>query len=305
MVYHIVKQRYDVVLIHGLQTCSAWLVFFAAKFVGTKVIFRGEGLLKKTPQKLWKRVAKWLIRKLLVSSDAAMFSCNGNKQYWRDLGFSDQDLFFIPCAVDNQFFRDGRIEDTERRSSLRAELGIHDDDFVILFSARFTTRKRPLDLIQAVSKLESDRVVILFIGDGVLREGMESEAERLGVRTVFCGFINQSRLSTFYSLADSFAVISEYDASPKALNEVLNFGVPVICSRGVGTAGELAVEGVNGFVVDVGDVDAVARALKKLVDNPGLCEEMGRASINIVENWNIEADARAIYRASQYVVSKC
>ena len=73
----------------------------------------------------------------------------------------------------------------------------------------------------------------------------------------------------------------------------------------MGTAGELAVEGVNGFVVDVGDVDAVARALKKLVDNPGLCEEMGRASINIVENWNIEADARAIYRASQYVVSKC
>jgi len=78
-------------------------------------------------------------------------------------------------------------------------------------------------LIEAVSKIDHSNITLLFIGDGLLRNEMEELSVKYGIKAVFTGFKGQKKLANYYSIANLFVVISDYDASPKALNEALNF----------------------------------------------------------------------------------
>ena len=59
---------------------------------------------------------------------------------------------------------------------------------------------------------------------------MESLSRKLRVRVYFSGFVNQSQISHYYSMADAVVVISSYDPSPKVMNEAMNFSLPVIAT---------------------------------------------------------------------------
>jgi glycosyltransferase involved in cell wall biosynthesis len=104
-----------------------------------------------------------------------MYSCTGNKKYLEYYEVPQQRLFFIPCAVNNQFFQDQKAVLAQDRNKIRAEMGISKDDFVIIFPARFTERKRPYDLIKSVANLTkfNSNIVLLFVGDGPEMEKME------------------------------------------------------------------------------------------------------------------------------------
>lgn len=302
MFIHVLTKRYDAVLIHGYQTFSAWLVFFAAKLVGTKVIVRGEAISKERKRSSRERLASWAAKSFLALSDAVMYSCSGNKEYWGELAVPEEKMFFIPCAVDNGFFRRERERYLPRRDGMRRNLGIGADDFVVLFSARFTDRKRPLDLIEAVSGIDHEKIVLLFVGEGPEREAMEVAVKQHGIRAVFAGFVNQGELPRYYSLADIFIVISSYDASPKALNEALNFSIPAITSESVGTARDLVLEGKNGFVVKVGDQKAIARGIDLLNHDRERARKMGKVSADIVANWSLENDVLGVLAAARYAL---
>jgi glycosyltransferase involved in cell wall biosynthesis len=302
MFTHILVSRYDAVLIHGYQTFSAWLVFLAAKLAGTKVIVRGEAIPKEG-RRSWKvRLASRAARFFLAFSDAVMYSCSGNKEYWKELAVPEEKMFFIPCAVDNEFFRREKEHHLPQRGLMRRDFGIGPDDFVVLFLARFTERKRPLDLIEAVARIEHENIVILFIGDGPEREAMERAVKQHGIRAVFTGFVNQRVLPRYITLADIFVVISSYDASPKALNEALNFSIPIISTERVGTARDLVQEGGNGFVVKVGDQGAIARGIDFLNRDREQARKMGVMSANIVASWSLKNDVKGVLEAAKYVL---
>jgi len=302
MFVHMFSSRYDAVLIHGYQTFSAWLVFLAAKLVGTKVIVRGEAIPKEGKQSLRRRLASRVAKIFLTFSDAVMYSCSGNKEYWEELAVPEEKMFFIPCAVDNSFFRREQERHLPQREEMRREFGIGPDDFVVLFSARFTVRKRPLDLIEAVAGIDHEKIVLFFVGEGPERKAMEVAVKRHGIRAFFTGFVNQGELPRYYTLADIFTVISSYDASPKALNEALNFSIPAICSDRVGTARDLVWEGENGFVVKVGDQEAIAKGVDMLNRDRELARKMGEASANIVASWSLENDVQGVLEATRHVL---
>jgi len=302
MFIHMLAKRYDAVLIHGYQTFSAWLVFLAAKLAGTKVIVRGEAIPKKG-KRSWKgRLASRGAKSLLAFSDAVMYSCSGNKEYWKELAVPEEKMFFIPCAVDNDFFRREKEHYLPQRDEMRRDFDIGPDDFVVLFLARFTERKRPLDLIEAAAGIDHEKIVLFFVGEGPEREAMEKAVKQHGIRAVFTGFVNQGELPRYYTLADIFTVISSYDASPKALNEALNFSIPAISTERVGTARDLVREGENGFVVKVGDQGAIARGIDLLNRDREQARKMGEASANIVDSWSLENDVKGVLEAARYVL---
>ena len=161
---------------------------------------------------------------------------------------TDQKLFLLPCAVNNDFFLEQKSTLTPLREENRSALGIGQEEFVILFSARFTERKRPYDLIAAVAALEDPRLRIVFVGDGPEREGMEQAVRQLNVLATFTGFVGPEELAMYYSIADLDVVISSKDPSPKSLNEALIFSLPVVVTDVVGTAPDLVKDGKNGFM---------------------------------------------------------
>ena len=298
------KKKYDAILIQGYDNFSCWIAFIAAKVSRIKIIWRGEATLRAheiIPP--WK---KWLKRVILLrffrACDAVMYSCSGNKEYLEHYGVPEDKLFPLPCAVDNAYFQNERKKYLAKKSDILENLRIDRGDLVVLFSARFTSRKRPHDLLEAVNKLGHKDVTVLFVGDGIEKKSMESYAIKHNIKAVFVGFQNQSELAKFYSIADIATVISDYDPSPKAMNEAMNFELPIIVTDIVGTAEDLVKHGENGFVVEVGDTDSIAAHIEYFYKNRSEVRRMGKRSLEIVGDWNFSEDARWIEKAVQSVV---
>ncbi|BFM16505.1 hypothetical protein R50073_26880 [Maricurvus nonylphenolicus] len=297
------RKKYDVVLIQGYDNFSYWLAFFLSKLFGCKSIWRGEAILKSgvNQKGFGQRLKKYLLPRFFGGYDALMYSCSGNKDYLKFFGVPESKLFPIPCAVDNDFFREEGEKYRNKGQEIRQELGISSDDFIVIFAARFTTLKRPMDLIKSVESLTSKDITLLFVGDGTEKEKIEEYTRDNKIKAVFTGFKNQGEISKYYSIADMAAVISEWDNSPKAMNEAMNFELPIVVTNTVGTARDLIVDGENGFVVNVGDVTAIASCIDFLNQNRKLAKEMGKKSFNKVSGSSFQENARYIKDAMKYV----
>jgi len=299
------KERPDIVMIQGYSTVSDWMTFFTAIFLKIPIIFRGEATLRGNEGKDFKSKLKdKLLRFWLKKSDIVMYSCMGNKKYWKYYGVNEAKMIPIPCAVDNDFFRTERNKYVEKKSIIKKELGILENDFVILFSARFTTRKRPLDLLEAIKRIDNRNITILFVGDGPERKKMENFVKKKNLKAVFTGFKDQSQISNFYSVSDVAIVISDYDPSPKAMNEAMNFELPIIVTDIVGTAYDLVKDGENGFIVKVGDIDTIAQKINFLNKNRDRAKQMGKKSLKIVDEWTFEKDACFVKKAIESIRAK-
>ena len=302
MFFHIIVNQYDVVVIHGYDTVSSWLVFMAAKLKGVKIIWRGEASIRPSNrQNFFKKFIKQrLLPSYFSSCDAVIYSCTGNQEYINQFNVDPSKMFLMPCAVDNQFFRDSRLS-LKERADFRRTLNISDEDFVILFASRFISRKRPLDLINAVSNINNKNIFLLFVGDGPLKLEMQSLVKKFGLKSFFTGFIGQKQVSSYYSIADMYAILSDYDASPKSLNEALNFELPILVTDKVGTAYDLVKDGQNGFIVRSRDIKEMSQKIDHLNNNRLRTISMGKNSLPISNDWTIENDIKGLKKA----IKKC
>ncbi|WP_369062148.1 glycosyltransferase family 4 protein [Caulobacter sp. 73W] len=86
--------------------------------------------------------------------------------------------------------------------------------------------------------------------------------------------VENVRLRELLVKASVFVLPSVEDGFAQAAMEALACGVPVICTRNAGVA-DLVVDGVNGWVVDARDPDAIASCIQRLRQDPSLAAQMG------------------------------
>jgi glycosyltransferase involved in cell wall biosynthesis len=78
------------------------------------------------------------------------------------------------------------------------------------------------------------------------------------------------------------------------VNEVMNAGRAVIVSNEVGCQPDLVKDGVEGYVFPVGDVDALAEALQRVLSSPETAEQMGQRAFERIKTWSFEEDVVAL-----------
>jgi glycosyltransferase involved in cell wall biosynthesis len=168
--------------------------------------------------------------------------------------------------------------DDEARARIRSELGLEDDTFLVGWAGRLTAIKRPLDLVRTLRAVVDDGVdgVLVLVGDGELREETEALAGELGVaeRTRFAGF--QRRIREWYAAADASLLTSANEGTPVVAIESLAAGRPVVATRAGGT-GTVVRDGESGYLLEIGDVDGLARRLGELARDPALRRRLGDA----------------------------
>jgi glycosyltransferase involved in cell wall biosynthesis len=305
IVRELTRERCDVVLIHGYESLTAWFAVLTAKYAGIKIIWRGEAVLRGVESRFsFKQILKRTILNFFFKScDALMYSCSGNKEYLQFYKVDDNKLFSIPCAVDNAFFTEQNFFYSTDMDNLKNDLKINKENMVIIFAARFTKRKRPLDLLRSLINIDYSKITILFVGDGPERKSMESFAKKHNISAIFTGFQSQLEISSYYKISDLDIVISDYDPSPKALNEAMNFELPAIVTNVVGTAYDLIKEGKNGYIVNVGDCKEISEKIDYLNNNRLELKKMGKESYNIIQKWNYQEDVKGILKAVNHVVN--
>jgi glycosyltransferase involved in cell wall biosynthesis len=125
-----------------------------------------------------------------------------------------------------------------------------------------------------------------LVGDGELRESLEQEAARLGVRANFHGSVPEAAVAEVLDAVDAFALPSviapdgDMEGIPNALIEALAAGLPAVSTRQSGVP-ELIRDGETGYLAEPGDVeglrDALVRALTE--DDPARRARAGRALV--------------------------
>ena len=195
-----------------------------------------------------------------------------------------------------------RLETAEGGAEARARLGIGADRFVVGWVGRMTGVKRTDDVLEALRLLREREVdaVLLMVGDGPDREHVEQRASELGIvrHCLFLGY--QEDVSGWYRAFDAMILPSANEGTPVVAIEGLAAGRPVVATS-VGGVPDVVREGVDGFLVPMGDTEALAERLARLANDPELRARMGAAGRESVPSrYAVErlvADVDELYRS--------
>jgi glycosyltransferase involved in cell wall biosynthesis len=291
MIGHVMRSPATHVLLHGYDTLSSWYVYAAALLCGKKIIWRGETVAKAGGGVTWtERIKRLVLPYYFRGVHKVLWSCLNNREYLAThLGSQTHKFVRFPCAVDNDFFCAHRM-DGAARAQARAARGIPHDHMVIATCSRLTARKRTHLILDAMARTGIGKAMLLVIGDGPERAALQAQADRLGVSMEVAGFVGQAEVARLLAISDVFALLSVYDASPKALNEAMNFPLAIIASTGVGTARDLVRPGVNGYLFETGQDAALAGWLRGWAEDPIARRAMGARNDDILKDFTIEED---------------
>ncbi|HWQ13749.1 MAG TPA: glycosyltransferase [Roseiflexaceae bacterium] len=172
---------------------------------------------------------------------------------------------------------------------------------LILSVGRLVEKKGFPDLLEACALLmaRGRRFRCAIFGDGPLRTALAAQVERLGLAGVveLAGERPQRDLVPVFQRADIFALASfvtedgDRDGVPNVLAEAMACGLPVV-STAVAGIPELVRHGANGLLCPARDVEALAAALARLLDDEGERRAMGaQARRTVVESFDMRAAA--------------
>jgi glycosyltransferase involved in cell wall biosynthesis len=143
---------------------------------------------------------------------------------------------------------------------------------------------------------------LLIVGDGEERTALERQAAATNLPVRFCGFRNQSELPRFFDLASVFVLPSRHEPWGLIVNEAMNAACPAIVSDDVGCGPDLIEDGVNGCIYPVGNINALANAIHRVIADPATAASMGQKARERMQSWGFEQDVTGLRQALASVV---
>ncbi|UCF19042.1 MAG: glycosyltransferase [Gemmatimonadota bacterium] len=213
-----------------------------------------------------------LLRAILRRADAVTVTGKAMLDQLASWGVARGKLRVLPHAVDVERFRSETPAD---------DRGLH-----LLYVGRLIRSKR-VDLALRVfarvrERFEEARLTVL--GDGPERTRLEGLARELGIRgsVTFAGY--RDDVERFYGEAGVLLLASEREGLPLVLIEAMSCGCVPISTR-CGTVEDLIESGKNGFLVEIGDWEAMAGRVLELLSQPGRLAAMSKAAVQVRERY--------------------
>lgn len=208
-----------------------------------------------------KNVLKYFDRILVVN--------RRQREYLILKGVRDRKIVMIQNGIDtDQFKRDGGGETFQELPCLEK------NGFRIGYVGRLSGEKGITTLLQAMKRLvsEYDGLRLALIGEGPLRQYLESYSRKLGLQkcVTFTGHIDD--IKNVYRQLDLLVLPSETEGMPNVVLEALAMEVPVVATN-VGGLPEIIETGSNGILVEPGDVEGLTRAIATLIMDGNLREK--------------------------------
>lgn len=150
-------------------------------------------------------------------------------------------------------------------------------------------------LLEAVHVLSERGMVVnvTLVGDGPYESKLRRIVRRLGLtaQVSFAGYLSdRARLAQIYRSAKVFVLPSYSEGSPKVLLEAMGWGTPVIATR-VGGVPHLIDPGINGLLVEPGDVMGLAESMALVLTNSQLAQRLQQGGTEFMKGHTAEREA--------------
>jgi glycosyltransferase involved in cell wall biosynthesis len=199
--------------------------------------------------------------------------------------------------------------DEIERIQIRAKLGILPKESMVLFVGALVPAKGPHILLEAIRELQNKhkcerkiRTVIVGgsrlwrVPNGDSSPGdYETELKSLGdgLNVTFVGLLPHKEIQSLYRASDIVVVPSIFEAHPLVVCEGMAAGKAVIASR-VGGIPETVIDGETGILFPMGDIEALASAIQRLVENQEMRSQMGCAAMQRSKIFSWESAAKKL-----------
>lgn len=267
-------------IVHAHDPIAAFVTRFALRGMraaGVRVVYTAHGFhfyegappVQATVFREVERLAsRWTDRLIVInhedlaSAGAFPVARRGGLRYMPGIGVDMRR--YDPAAVD-----DGAV------AAVRDELSLAPGQPLFLMIAEFNPGKRHRDAVAALANAASDDAVLAFAGVGPLMDEVAAQARSLGVqdRVRFLGY--RDDIPVLLRASTAMLLPSEREGLPRSIMEAAALERPVVATRIRGVTELVTPE--TGFLVEVGDVPALSRALDRLASDPEGARAMGAA----------------------------
>ena len=178
------------------------------------------------------------------------------------------------------------------RKQWREKLELSPNDTLLLTVGELTPRKNQHVMIKAVKLLQNSNVKLFVCGCGKLELQLKNTVKMLNLEEQVKLLGYRKDIPQLCCAADAFVFTSIQEGLPRALLEAMADGKAIVCSNIRGNV-DLVKDGKGGLVVR-NDAESVAAALKELIENQRLREEMGAYNMKAAEMFKEENSLKKV-----------
>jgi N-acetyl-alpha-D-glucosaminyl L-malate synthase BshA len=172
--------------------------------------------------------------------------------------------------------------------SCRRSVMAQRDERIITHISNFREVKRIPDVIHIFYKIQKKiPAKLMMVGDGPEKEKAENLCQELGIMDKVIFFGNSSEIDQILSYTDLFLLPSRTESFGLAALEAMAWGVPVISSNSGGLA-EVNIEGISGYLSDVGNTDEMAENALKIITNDAVLLKFKENAVSVAKKFDIK-----------------
>lgn len=219
--------------------------------------FAGTGPAYALTEKL---LGRWC-RSMYATASSVAYISPGVGEVLHARGVPEHKLSYVPMWADEQVYRPGA-------PGLRRELGLQEDQVVLLYAGALGEAQGLQTLVEACSRVDDPRFVALLVGSGISESSLRARAEAVGAHNVrFLGRVPPSRMSALMGTADlAYVALRPHPLSrmtmPSKTQAALASAVPLLVAA-EGDVADVVREAGAGFCVGPGDVEEIAAVLTR------------------------------------------
>jgi glycosyltransferase involved in cell wall biosynthesis len=284
-IYKTLFSDYDI--IHAHYVPHSALVPAMLKWIKKKpliVTFHGDDA-RIFPFK--NRINRMLTMLVVNCSDKVIARSEEMKEVLEKLGVLNKKIVVIGAGVDTNLFHP--ID----KYKVREDLELPKTKYIILFVGRLHKLKG-VELIYECAR-NMPETLFVMVGDGDVKTDLKN--------CIFIGERRHEEIPLWMSAADILILPSYSEGLPNVVMEALSCGTPAIVTD-VGGCSEVMRDSETGFVVPVGDVEALRDRIKYLLENEDLREKMGKLGredmIGRYEREKVIGKLKEVYESLHY-----
>lgn len=232
--------------------------------------------------------------------DKVVTACSMMEERLLDWGVPANKLEKIPLGVDTTLFVPSKIKNKNR---IKQELGIPENAICIASFQKDGNGwgeglepkliKGPDIFVEAVTGIaQKNNIFVLLTGPA--RGYVKKNLKQNGIPYKHVYLKDYREIVKYYHATDLYLVTSREEGGPKAVLESMATGVPLISTH-VGMAPDVIINGENGFLVDVEDVDGLIACASELIKKQDLRQKFCENGLNTVPQYHWSNIAKQYY----------
>lgn len=277
--FFLIRNPYHIVHTHNSK--AGFIGRLAAKLARIPVIVHTvHGFSFHEQEPVWRRILFRNLERLASHWSDKMIFISQPLIHWalRERVVREEKIVKIYSGIELDRFRPVT---RDLKNRIKKKWKLKEDEPVIGIVSKLWEGKGHVTLIKAFSELKREikNARLVIVGEGYMHKKLFKLVNKCGLKdaVLFTGF--QMDVSKIIATFDVAVLPSFFEGMGRALLEAMAMEKPVVATS-IGGIPDLVAHGVNGFLVSPGNVEELAGAIKRILEDKNLARKMGKAGRN-------------------------